>query len=410
VTTSQGSGLSEARRRPARAGIIALLAASTLSGCAHTAVSVASPGMPGEDPRCAAAADQPSALISEWSPAEKANLQQALAGGGVVAVEHLGCQLRVLSQCRAPGGYTWQRTGPAQASVEIDGERALFERLPLSAGALQADLRQAGRLRLATQVAGEYRLQAGAGAQLPPQGECQYATHVITALSVGASALMTGDGRMIRSNGDAQACARTPEGGPDPACSAPLQISLSRVPGRGPQEPPPGMAQVDVVSAFEEQTWDVFAGDAHVCTTPCTTWVDPLRPLSLVSQGGRRDEIWVSSMGEALETRNAVLVATGHHRAKYVNGLVFTTLGGMGVVVGITFMAVGCSDLQRRGGACTAGLITGAVSLPITAIFTWLIVDSMPHADVFPVLKAEQGRGLPPITVGMGPGGIAGTF
>lgn len=409
MITSQVSELLEVRRRSVRAGAIALLAAAAFTGCAHTAVSAAAPAMAGGDPRCAAAADQPAALISEWSPAEKANLQQALRNGGAVAVENTGCQLRILSQCRVAGSYTWQRTGPAQASVEIDGEQALFERLPLSAAALQADLRQARKLRLATQVAGEYRLQTGAP-QVPPEGECQYATHVITALSVGASTLMAGDGRMIRSNGDAQACAQATDGGPNPSCAAPLQISLSRVPGRGPQEPPPGMAQVDVVSEFEGQTWDVYAGENHLCTTPCTTWVDPMRPLYLESQGGRRDQLWLSSLGEVMETRNGVLVATGHHRGKYVNGLVFTTLGGMGTVIGITFTAVGCSDLERRGGLCTAGLITGAASLPITAIFIWMIVDSMPHADVFPVLKAQPGRGQPPITMGMGPTGIHGTF
>jgi len=394
------------------AGTAALLvAAVALQGCVHTAVAMGTSSMSaGEDPRCAAAADQPTALISEWSPGEKASLQQALSGGGAIAVEHLGCRLRVLSQCRVAGGYTWQRTGPAQASVEIDNEQALFDRLPLSAAALQGDLRQAGKLRVATQIAGEYRLQPGAGAQVPPEGECAYATHVVTALSVGASTLTAGDGRMIRAAGDVKACAQTADGGPNPSCAAPLQISLSRVPGRGPQEPPPGMAQVDVVSAFEGQTWDVYAGDTHVCTTPCTTWVDPMRPLSLESQGARQDHLFVPTLGEALETRSAMLVATGHNRAKYVNGIVFTTLGGMGTVVGITFTAIGCSDQQRRGGLCTAGLITGAASLPIVAIFTWMIVDSMPHADVLPVLRAQPGGGQPPVTVRMGPGGISGTF
>ena len=182
--------------------------------------------------------------------------------------------------------------------------------------------------------------------------------------------------------------------------------------GREPQPVPPGMAQVDVVSAFEEQTWDVYAGDARVCTTPCTTVLDPLRPLALRSfQGARTDELWLPTLGaEALDKRGAVVLATGHDRGKYVNGIVFTTLGGMGAVTGITFTAVGCSDLQRRGGLCTAGLITGGVSLPVTAFFIWMLVDSMPHADVFPVLRAQPGGGQPPVKVGLGPAGISGTF
>lgn len=387
-----------------------LLTAAALSGCAHHRAPLASPMMPGEDPRCALAVDQPAAIISEWSPAEKANLEQALRRGAV-AVEHLGCGLRVLSQCAIGGGYTWQRTGPAQASVELNDEAALFERLPLSAVPLQAELRREGRLRLATHLAGEFLLQQGAQAQVPFEGECAYATHVITALTVGASALTTGDGRVLRGAGDPAACAQAGEGGPHPSCAAPLQVSLARIPGRGPEEPPPGMAQVDVVSAFEEQTWDLYAGEDYLCTTPCTQWVDPLRPLRLNARGKPRDRIRLPGLGvEALEARNAVLLATGSCEGKFVNGLVFTTFGGMGTVVAITLTAVGCSDVERRGGMCNAGLITGAVSVPLTAFAIWLLVDSAPRADVLPVYRVPQGRGQPPLTFGVGPTGINGTF
>lgn len=397
-------------RRRARLAAAAALLSAALSGCAHDAGAMSAAGLPpGEDPRCAAATNQGVALISEWSPAEKANLEQALRGGAV-AVEHLGCRIRILTQCRVGGGYAWQRAGPAQSSVDIDGEQALFDRLPLSAAALQPDLRRAGKLRVTTQVAGELRLQQGAAAPLPPEGECQYATHVITSVTLGASVLSGGDGRMIRSAGDPQACSQATAAGPNPGCAVPLQLSLAPVPGRGPQEPPPGMAQVDVVSDSPEEAWDVYVGEDHVCTTPCTQWLDPMRPVFLRSQR-RGDELWLPVLGpELMETRNGVLVATGHSRAKFAVGATFTTLGGMGMVVGIVFTAVGCSDLARRGGECTAGLITGGVSIPITAAFIWMLVDSNPKADVFPVLRTQPGRAQVPISVGLTPTGIAGTF
>ncbi|HYV43531.1 MAG TPA: hypothetical protein VFA20_01675, partial [Myxococcaceae bacterium] len=299
-------------RRALLAAAAALLA-SALSGCAHEAGAMASGLPPGEDPRCAGAANQGVALISEWSPAEKANLEQALRGGAV-AVEHLGCRIRVLTQCRVGGSYAWQRTGPAQSSVDIDGEQSLYERLPLSAEALRPDLERAGKLRLTTQVAGELRLQQSAVAPLPPEGECEYATHVITSVTLGASALSGRDGRMIRSAGDPQACAQASAAGPNPACAAPLQLSLAPVPGRGPQEPPPGMAQVDVVSEFPDQTWDVYVGEDHVCTTPCTQWMDPMRPVYLESQGPDHEKLWLPVLGpQLMETRGGMLVATGHH-------------------------------------------------------------------------------------------------
>ncbi|HYV45060.1 MAG TPA: hypothetical protein VFA20_09375, partial [Myxococcaceae bacterium] len=72
--------------------------------------------------------------------------------------------------------------------------------------------------------------------------------------------------------------------------------------------------------------------------------------------------------------------------------------------------AVGCSDLQERAGMCNAGLITGAASLPLTAFGIWLLLDSNPKADVFPVLRTRPGRAQIPVTVGLTPTGIAGTF
>ena len=397
-------------RRRARLAAAAALLSAALSGCAHNAGAMAAGLPPGEDPRCAAAANQGVALISEWSPAEKANLEQALRGGAAVAVENLGCRLRVLTQCRVGGNYTWQRTGPAQSSVDIDNEQALFERLPLAAAALQPDLQRAGKLRVTTQVAGELRLAQGAVAPLPPEGECEYATHVITSVTLGASVLSGGDGRMIRSAGDPQACNQATAAGPNPGCAAPLQLSLAPVPGRGPQEPPPGMAQVDVVSEFPEQTWDVYVGEDHVCTTPCTQWLDPMRPVFLKSQDSDPDQIWLPALGpEVMETRNGMLVATGTHQGKFINGLTFTSLGGMGLLVGITLTAVGCTD-PDLGGVCKAGLITGGVSAPITAVFILMLIDSQPKANVLPVLKTQPGRAQIPVTVGLTPTGIAGTF
>jgi hypothetical protein len=233
---------------------------------------------------------------------------------------------------------------------------------------------------------------------------------VVTSLSVGASALMSGDGRVINGAGDPNACAQASNAGPNPGCAAPLQVSLMKIPGRGPQEPPPGLAQVEVVSEFPDQVWDVYNGEDRVCTTPCTQWLDPLRPLYLESRDADRDRLWLSSLAPgALESRNALLVATGTHEGKQVNGIVFTSLGGMGVIVGISLTAIGCTD-PDLGGMCTAGLITGGVSLPLTGLAILLILDSLPKAEVIPVLKPQPGRAQLPFTIGLSPTGIAGTF
>jgi hypothetical protein len=175
-------------------------------------------------------------------------------------------------------------------------------------------------------------------------------------------------------------------------------------------EPPPkGQVEVDILSDDDGQSWQVMAGREVLCTTPCTQRLDAHQSLHLESEGG--DLLWVRGFGaEARRTQRAVLVAEGTHEGKQVNGIVFTTFGGMGVVVGTTFTAVGCSDLPDRAGLCRAGLITGGVSLAVTAGALWLLLDSLPKAHVLPVTTLRSGRGTPPVRVALVPTGVVGTF
>jgi hypothetical protein len=174
------------------------------------------------------------------------------------------------------------------------------------------------------------------------------------------------------------------------------------------EEPPPGMVAVSVVSEYEEQVWDVYAGRDLVCTTPCTQWFSPRQHLVLRSRNG--DKLFIPGVGrEALRARHAILVAEGTSYAKHVNGIVFTTLGGMGVVTAITLTAVGCSQVQERGGMCTAGLITGGASVPVTAFALWMLLDSSPKAHVLPP-QAKAHPGQPPVTFSLAPNGLVGTF
>jgi hypothetical protein len=148
------------------------------------------------------------------------------------------------------------------------------------------------------------------------------------------------------------------------------------------------MVEVNVVSDDRRLSWDVSSGGQALCSTPCVQWFDERADLLLESSRG--EELYLPSLSaEAPTARSIFVVAEPTSRAKRVNGIVFTTLGGMGVVTAITFTAVGCSDLERRGGACTAGLITGAVSIPLTAAAIWLMLDAAPRAPVLPVLESR---------------------
>lgn len=385
-------------------------------GCAHGQTRPVLPpeaqSAPAADPRCERALNEPSAVITELSGGEKAHLQQAMQRGAV-AVEYTGCSLRVLSSCNVGGGYAWQRTGPATANIDLPNADAAYARAVLNPTAIDAEVRRAGPLQLSTESAGEYRLDGVSLDRISGGGECDYATHVVTSLSVGASRLSVAGGasggRVLRGAGDPQSCAASTAEGPHPSCAAPLQVSLERVAfgRRGPEEPPPGMVQVEVVSDDPALTWDVYSDGALVCTSPCTQWLEARRPVMMKSRQ-RRERVYVPELGpEAFHARHALLVAKPGHEGKHINGLVFTTFGGMGMVVGITLTAVGCAE---GGGACTGGLITlGSTSL-VTGLGLWLLLSSGPGVEVIPRVRAELKKGHPPLQLALTPLGAVGTF
>jgi len=179
--------------------------------------------------------------------------------------------------------------------------------------------------------------------------------------------------------------------------------------GQPREEPPPGMVEVTAVSEYDDQAWDVVANGNVLCTTPCTQWVGAAQRLRLVANDG--DRLFISGFGgEEMQTRHALLVAEGTCHGKQVNGIVFTSLGGMAIVTAIPFIAVGCSNIEKRGGLCTAGLITAGVSLPLTAAAIWMLADSGPKAHILPVFKAQASAGQPAATLAITPNGVAGTF
>src|SRR6187399_1698912 len=130
-----------------------------------------SPSAPDEAARCGLAARNESPLVTEWSPAEKANLQARLRSGAL-AVEFTGCSMRPILGCTVRGSYRWQRTTLSSESIEIHNQDELFAKLPLGALALEGELKRSGRLAVRTAVSGQYVLEGSTAADVPDFGEC----------------------------------------------------------------------------------------------------------------------------------------------------------------------------------------------------------------------------------------------
>lgn len=234
--------------------LVGAAAAASFVGCVGARPELVSMPNDGEDPtelaRCRVAASQEQPLVTEWPASYKARLE-ALLSGGAVAVEYSGCELRIVDRCELAGSYAWKKTTLSTDSTEIRDEDELYAKLPLGAALLSGDLKTKGSLRVQTTVSGHMQLVGREATDQTSGAECSRATHLVTALSVGAFRLEAGgeaqagvgaelgpvEGRastsqsraVLRAAGEPDRCAQATDAEPDPGCRSPIQIFLSPI-------------------------------------------------------------------------------------------------------------------------------------------------------------------------------------
>jgi len=417
---------------------LAVLALVAIAGCARGFAGAREvlPRPPVELARCRVAASQSAPLVTEWPASEKANLE-AMLREGAVAVAYSGCSMRLLPDCRVRGGYRWLRTTPATDSLEINDTDELYAKLPLGAASLEGELKRTGKLTVKTVVSGQLKIDGVGVGDVPSEGACAQATHLMTALSIGAFAL-TADGArkgqigasmslgeakveseraatLLRSAGDFDSCNSSTADNPSGNCASPVQAFLAPLPGRATDEGPPGTVKVDFVSGNPASRWDVYSDDQVICTTPCARFVHPAHPLMLRTRDDGwmtvPDKVHVASLLDTGAGGRLQLRAQPTARGELVTGITFTAFSGMAVITGVTLGSLGCLG-GHSGGMCTGGLVTlGAGGLALVGSI-WLILDAQPRADVMPEdggMMLARARPRPRRLV-LGPGTIAGTF
>jgi hypothetical protein len=399
------------RRGMLTAGLPAVLV--LLGACAYESPAVRARGLlpraPAEGGRCQVAASQSSPLVTEWPASEKANLE-VLLRSGPVAVAYTGCSMRVLSECRLRGGYRWTRTTPSTDALEINDADELYAKLPLGAVSLEGELKRSGKLSVQTMVSGQLRVDGATVADVPTDGPCAQATHLVTALSLGAFALKAGGKKsggisadvtsvgeaglkreksadLLRSAGDFDSCSAGTDDGPNLNCASPIQAFLAPLPGRTEEEGPPGTLKVAFVSANPASRWDVYADDRVICTTPCAQWVSVERPVMLRAREEAfmqaPDRVQVPNLLAHAGEGRLQIQAHPTARGELATGITFTAFTGMAVITGITLTSLGC--LAGEGsGFCTGGLITLGAGTPLLVGSIWMITDSMPRAEIVP--------------------------
>ena len=192
---------------------------------------------------------------------------------------------------------------------------------------------------------------------------------------------------VARSAGSWKACDAASDDAPHPNCRSPLQVFLWPIPGRAADVGPAGTVKVDLVSAHANSRWDVYYDDEVICSTPCTRFLDPGRPLLLRSRDVgpmRGDRIRLRDLVDHAPGGAVQVQAHPTSYGKLATGITFTTFGGMALLTGVALTSVGCSDLDAHGGMCRAGATTFAAGAFVTAGAVWLILE----ADA-------EGRGVP---------------
>jgi hypothetical protein len=361
--------------------------------------------------RCRLGASQTSLLVTEWNAAEKANLQ-ALLGGGAVAVQFSGCEMRLLPNCRLPGRYMWIHTTATSDRVEIENDAQLYAKLPLGAVSLSGELRKWGKLTVETTVSGQVRLDGMMASQISADPSCAEATHLVDGLSLGAFALSAGglesskggvnvarvpiegggqlsqSASVVRAAGNATSCQSATDQQPNADCASPIQVFLAPIPGRAEPEGPPGTVRVDFVSRAANARWDVIINDQATCTTPCSRWVDPSRPVSMRTREDAPQKVEVNRLETGIGPLQ--VAAKPREQGKFATGVTFTSLGGIAVVTGISLMGVGCST--DRSTMCLAGgLSLGAGALATAGSIAFLLLPSLSSVKVQPLFGGETG-------------------
>jgi hypothetical protein len=159
------------------------------------------------------------------------------------------------------------------------------------------------------------------------------------------------------------------------------------------RQPPPGSTQAIFVSTAA-QPWEVLLDREPVCQTPCSTWVPPMRFVTLRSIERAPVLLDVGYLPRSPTIVSGKPLETG----KYAAGITFTTLSGMGLVTGIALAAVGCTT--DHDGLCKAGVITGVPSAIGLYLSIQLMRSAVPKATIGPATPYAAGNTV----------GLAGTF
>jgi hypothetical protein len=176
------------------AWLAAVLFTSACGGAPARAVRPDPPKIAGDE--CGAGKTHLRPLIVEWSSGDRASLE-ALSRRQLLVVKYVGCDLEVLRGCRAPGDYQYIAITPKRDEITMRDRDELYAELPLGAAELGGALETSRDLRLDMATGGMLESSIPSVRVDQLAGECDGASHVVSALAVGAFQLTSGSSARV---------------------------------------------------------------------------------------------------------------------------------------------------------------------------------------------------------------------
>jgi hypothetical protein len=141
---------------------------------------------PTDETQCAIVASRSKPLVVEWPSADRGELEARIRHDGLVVVSYSGCQMRVLDQCIAGSSYVYAPITRKKDHLGIHNTDDLYANVPVGAAKLEAKLATAGQLDVDMTLVGRWEGLAPTVREDGLTGRCDGATHVMSALTVGA--------------------------------------------------------------------------------------------------------------------------------------------------------------------------------------------------------------------------------
>jgi formylglycine-generating enzyme required for sulfatase activity len=205
--------------------------------------------------RCGVMKSHARPLIIEWPSSDRGALEGMIirrADAGLVAVRYESCEMELLRRCTVAGRYTYTGVGAKRDDQMFRSADELYARIPLGAAQLEGELERHGALSLAMTVVGHYEAGRARVDRRELRGDCERATHVISAVTVGAFRLASAAGAEVsagggisggpmvgagssaergfeRSDGDPDRCSNGDDSAPPEACSALLRLEVEPI-------------------------------------------------------------------------------------------------------------------------------------------------------------------------------------